>query len=213
MDLSSNEGKDDRLQDDPHPLESLHDRIVVTPALLPPLHASNESKNDGGKTSCAVIVDQMCSKQGNEASPKKNPKPEMATTSSAEQAAMTRVGMPLATPKPLWESDIKLGMITAGDTAAKTNPSMKPTVQGRPRTRLLRTATMIASTKQGMKVALTTIAESFIRATGSSSRPAMRRITARQIDRRVLLIAGSRSWPIYCGWQSSTFSFCAFASS
>ena len=59
--------------------------------------------------------------------------PEMATTSSAAHAEMTRVGTPLATPYPLSERLIRQGMMTAGETAAKTNPSMKPTVQGNPK--------------------------------------------------------------------------------
>ena len=117
----------------------------------------------------------------------------MATTSSAEQAAMTRVGIPLATPYPLEDRLIKHGMITAGDTAASTNPSMKPTVQGNPRIRLDSMATMMASTKQGMNVALTTIPLSFISATGSSSSPAISKITVRQMERRVLEMEGSRS--------------------
>merc|ERR1719239_1212707 len=89
--------------------------------------------------------------------PRKMPNPDMATTSSAAQAEMTRVGMPLATPKPLSERLMRQGMMTAGETAARTNPSMKPTVQGKPRMKWERQATAAASTKQGMKVARMTI--------------------------------------------------------
>merc|ERR1719376_691963 len=46
--------------------------------------------------------------------PRKMPNPDMATTSSAAQADMTRVGMPLATPKPLSERLMRQGMMTAG---------------------------------------------------------------------------------------------------
>ena len=79
--------------------------------------------------------------------------PEMATTSSAAHAEITRVGTPLATPYPLSERLIRQGMMTAGETAARTKPSMKPTVQGKPRMKWERQATAAASTKQGMKVA------------------------------------------------------------
>ena len=77
-------------------------------------------------------------------------------------------------------------MMTAGETAAKTKPSMKPTVQGKPRMKWDRTATATASVKQGMKVALTTMPLSFDKATGSSSNPAINRMTVRQTDLRVL---------------------------
>merc|ERR1712061_744512 len=117
--------------------------------------------------------------------PTKMPKPLMATTSSAEQAAMTKVGMPLATPYPLWDKLIKHGMMTAGDTAAKTNPKLSPTVHGKPRMRLANMATAKASVKQGMNVALMTMELSFIKACGSSSRPAINRITVKQIKRNV----------------------------
>ena len=69
---------------------------------------------------------------------------------------MTRVGMPLATPYPRSDRFISDGMMTAGDTAARTKPSMKPTVQGKPRMRWEKMAAAAASTKQGMKVALIT---------------------------------------------------------
>ena len=45
---------------------------------------------------------------------------------------------------------------------------------------------------------------SFQRATGSSSRPAMRRMTVRQTDLRVTEMMGSRSWPIYLGLHVSS---------
>ena len=46
------------------------------------------------------------------------------------------------------------GMITAGETAAKMKPNMKPTVQGNPRIKFESTATAVASTKHGINVAL-----------------------------------------------------------
>ena len=104
-------------------------------------------------------------------------------------------------PYPRCDKLIREGMMTAGETAASTNPSMKPTVQGKPSMRLERTATATASTKQGMKVARTTIALSFMRAMGSSSSPAIKRMTVRQMERRAREIAGSRSWPMYLGWH------------
>ena len=120
----------------------------------------------------------------------------MATTSSAAQAEMTRVGMPLATPKPLSERLMRQGMMTAGETAASTNPSMKPTVHGKPRMKWERQATAAASTKQGMKVARMTIPDRRHNWTGSSSRPARRRMTARQSVRRPLERIGSNSCPM-----------------
>ena len=66
---------------------------------------------------------------------------------------------------------MRQGMMTAGDTAASTNPSISPTctvqystvqctvqysptVRGKPMMKWERPATAAASTKQGMKVAL-----------------------------------------------------------
>ena len=128
--------------------------------------------------------------------------PEMATTSSAAHAEMTRVGTPLATPYPLSERLIRQGMMTAGETAARTNPNMKPTVQGNPKRKCESAATAAASTKQGMKVARRTIPESRQSWTGSSSRPALRRMTARQRVRKPLERIGSNSCPMKRGWQS-----------
>ena len=51
---------------------------------------------------------------------------------------------------------MRQGMMTAGDTAASTNPSISPTVRGKPMMKWERPATAAASTKQGMKVALDT---------------------------------------------------------
>ena len=42
---------------------------------------------------------------------------------------------------------MRQGMMTAGETAARTKPSMRPTVQGKPITKWERTATAAASTK------------------------------------------------------------------
>lgn len=57
-------------------------------------------------------------------------KAEMARTSSTEAAAITRVGIPLATPHPFSCKARRQGTTTAGLTAAKTKPSMKPQIQG-----------------------------------------------------------------------------------
>ena len=53
--------------------------------------------------------------------PKNTPNPLIANTSSTLAAAMTSVGIPLSTPKPLSARDNILGTTTAGDTAARTN--------------------------------------------------------------------------------------------
>ena len=42
---------------------------------------------------------------------------------------------------------MRQGMMTAGETAARTNPSISPTVQGKPMQKWERTATAAASTK------------------------------------------------------------------
>ena len=42
---------------------------------------------------------------------------------------------------------MRQGMMTAGETAARTKPSMRPTVQGKPMMKWERTATAAASTK------------------------------------------------------------------
>ena len=70
-----------------------------------------------------------------------------------------------------------------------------------------RTATATASVRQGMKVARTTMPLSLSSFTGSSSSPAISRITVRQIDRSVLEMKGSRSCPKYeivmLAWHTS----------
>ena len=91
---------------------------------------------------------------------------------------------------------IKHGIITAGDTAANTNPNINPTVQGSPSMTTENTATARASVKHGINVALTTIPLSFIKATGSSSNPAINKMTVKQINLKVREIEGSRSCPI-----------------
>lgn len=53
--------------------------------------------------------------------PSTTPKPVMARTSSKLAAAITRVGIPLSTPRPSSWSHSMLGTTTAGDTAPSTN--------------------------------------------------------------------------------------------
>ena len=101
----------------------------------------------------------------------------MARTSSILAAAMTRVGIPCATPRPLcWRLNI-LGTTTAGDTAARTNPSIKPQAIGNPRIKYDATATVTASTRHGRNASRTTPHDSFFNATGSRPKPARVRIT------------------------------------
>ena len=77
LDLCSNEGKDDRLEDDPHPLECFRDWVVVPPALWSPLHPGNEGHDDGGQAPGPVVVDQMSSEQSNEPPAKQDQPPVM----------------------------------------------------------------------------------------------------------------------------------------
>ena len=74
LDLCSNEGKDDGLEDDPHPLECFGDWVMVPPALRSPLHPGNKGHDDGGQTSGSVEVDEMSSEESNE-SPAKQDQP------------------------------------------------------------------------------------------------------------------------------------------
>ena len=83
-----------------------------------------------------------------------------------------------------------LNQLTASETAARRNPTAKPTVHGKPHKKWARMATLPAchqivvlsvmfllwggtSMKQGMKVALATITRNSHNLSGSSSRPAL----------------------------------------
>ena len=63
---------------------------------------------------------------------------------------------------------------------------------------------VVISTMQGIRVPLTNSPDRLCSATGSSSRPARRRITARHVDRQMPEMAGSRSRPMYRGLQDSS---------
>ena len=92
-------------------------------------------------------------------------------------AAITRVGIPCATPRPFcWRLNMH-GTTTAGDTAASTNPSINPQASGNPNIRCDATATVTASTRHGMNANRTTPQDSFFKATGSRPKPARVRIT------------------------------------
>ena len=77
LDLGADEGEDDGLEDDPHPLEGLGAWVVVSPALAPPLDAGHEGHDDGGEPARAVVVDQVSSEQSDQAAAEKNQPPAM----------------------------------------------------------------------------------------------------------------------------------------
>jgi len=79
--------------------------------------------------------------------------PEIATTSSMDAAATTRVGMFCLTPSPCFLSSNMAPTTTAGETAARMKPSVAPMVKGIPlKIRPAKTATIIASHTPGRKV-------------------------------------------------------------
>ena len=57
--------------------------------------------------------------------PRSTVNPDIARTSSTLAAAITKVGIPLATPYPCSEIDKRHGTTTAGVTADKTNLKLK----------------------------------------------------------------------------------------
>ena len=64
LDLCPDEGKDDWLEDDPHLGERVGHRVVVAPALPPPLHGGHKGQNDSGEPSSTIVVDQVGAVQG-----------------------------------------------------------------------------------------------------------------------------------------------------
>ena len=124
--------------------------------------------------------------------PRRMVKQEIASTSSTLAAAITRVGIPLSTPQPCSWRLRRQGTTTAGDTAARTNPSMNPQVHGRERRRRAAIATTRVSTRHGQQASLRTTPESFLRAAGSRPKPALSRMTASATERTHEDQAGSK---------------------
>ena len=68
LNLSTDQGENNGLQNDPHAFECLGDWIMISPAFSSPLHSSHKSHDDCCKTSSSIVVDQMGSKKSDQTS-------------------------------------------------------------------------------------------------------------------------------------------------
>mmetsp|Transcript_17332 Transcript_17332/g.41394 ORF Transcript_17332/g.41394 Transcript_17332/m.41394 type:complete len:207 (-) Transcript_17332:380-1000(-) len=95
----------------------------------------------------------------------------MATTSSRLAAATTRLGMPLSVPSPaFWSANMPL-TTTAGDTAARMNPSVSPMKIGIPNRPRDTSPTTTASVTPGQRVSRRATRPTLLNDRQSSSRP------------------------------------------
>ena len=126
--------------------------------------------------------------------PSRTVKQEMARTSSILAAAITRLGIPFATPYPLSCRERRQETTTAGLTAAREKPIMAAQVQGRPRRRWLARQTAEVSIRQGSMASLKTMPDSCLSTCGLRPRQALRRMTTRA----VVLVAAYHSGSTPC---------------